>query len=712
LPVHRLQTTKNISYGGFIAQFFLWQKAVNLVPVWGLILVPITGFLLRTTSHFVMQLGYGLLLSTFVLYFLQDLLKRRIRLDDNYIFFGFKAVPIKTISTIDIIYGKNKFLPANLAIIGLSGQRLTLSLSGLSEQSIETLVRHLQARNSNLKTTAVLSTLVKCRQTKQKPLDTGEVLELPYQARQSISESIDVFKSTAQKWMRVGPLLACVLLAPMWICLLATLYLGANHTSWDPMQSLNLFQFLQNLGVGAGVLLVSALAPVTLLAVASAQLLGKNELVTLLTTAGFIVGVFLYTQRLLWRPNILIADTKGLKLAMRLGEVSLPIAGVPWSHVVRASLHSTSGKSGKIRIAKRDGKEFDLDLSAITPSNRGLLLKRIEKLVPSCQIDPDLSQSMLPGSEQSYTELWLQSLNLTPERKTLEPLEPGQVVGDNRFEILRSLGVGGQGTAYLCRFVDSTEAKTVVLKETIIPIFADSAVRRKALERFEKEAKLLKSLKYDGIVSLLDYFVEDHRAYLVLEHIDGSTLRELIQRDGPLTEDQVKDIALQMCDILTFLHTHSVVHRDFTPENLILNSKGRLKLIDFNVAHQVQSGATGTIVGKHAYLPPEQFRGKATTQSDLYALGATLFFLLTGSDPEPISQSSPIAKTSQISAHLDQIVRHATTLQLNKRYQTAGEIASEILSSEDKGTILIAATKEGETLSTNVREKAEVSEHG
>ncbi len=99
------------------------------------------------------------------------------------------------------------------------------------------------------------------------------------------------------------------------------------------------------------------------------------------------------------------------------------------------------------------------------------------------------------------------------------------------------------------------------------------------------------------------------------------------------------------CGLLDLLHANSIVHRDFTPDNLILNSKGQLKLIDFNVAQQIQEGSTGTIVGKHAYVPPEQFRGKATSQSDLYAFGATMFYLLTGKDPEPISQSIPSAET-------------------------------------------------------------------
>jgi serine/threonine-protein kinase len=308
----------------------------------------------------------------------------------------------------------------------------------------------------------------------------------------------------------------------------------------------------------------------------------------------------------------------------------------------------------------------------------------------------------------------LQSLAQAPERKTLDPLEPGQLIAEDRFEVIRRLGVGGQGTAYLCRDLSKKGTDTVVLKETIVPVFVESTVRRNALERFEQEAKMLKSLNSDSIVKLLDYFIEDHRAYLVLEHIDGCTLRELVFRDGPLAEDQVRDIAVQMCKILETLHAQSIVHRDFTPDNLILNAKGKLKLIDFNVAQQIQEGSTGTIVGKHAYLPPEQFRGKATAQSDLYAFGATLHFLLTGTDPEPISQSSPASISADVSSSMDQMVKHATALQLNRRFQTAAEIEKALLSEEADDKVLDHQdpVRDGSTISLKVTEMEEADVHG
>jgi len=248
-----------------------------------------------------------------------------------------------------------------------------------------------------------------------------------------------------------------------------------------------------------------------------------------------------------------------------------------------------------------------------------------------------------------------------------------------RYQILGAIGVGGQGSAYTA--LDRIENTTVVLKEFILPVYVNVKVRKSALEQFENEAKILRQLNSDQIVKLLDFFVEDHRAYLVLEHIEGTSLRNLVEKQGPVAEVKVRQLAVQMCAILEYLHNLQppVIHRDFTPDNLILRSDGTLKLIDFNVAQQVEETTTGTVVGKHAYLPPEQFRGETTTQSDLYALGATLYYLLTGEDPEPISSSRPTDKVSTVSQGLSDIVTHANAVSEDNRYKTAEEIRKDIV---------------------------------
>lgn len=672
-----MQRTRIISYGDPKSHLFLWQKAFYLVPAWAVLIIPVAGLICHMLGPTAMQVGHVAILSLLTCYFFQDLLKRKIRFDDENIFFGFSIIPIKDLIGVSVSYKKHKFLPDCLVLQRASGPNLRLVIAGLRQEDIAVLLKHLQTRNSNLTTAAVLPALVKCRELTQKLPDLSTPLMVPYHEQQVVSESTEIFKSTALQWARVGPVIAFVACAPVWLSILSGMFTTLSPHYWEQMRSLTAQKTLSDLSTGLNHAILTNVGQAS----DSIKHFASTPWVAFCTSA-LIVGLVFYL-RVLLRPNNLVANNTGLKLLFCFGNISIPVRSISWAQIKGATLRRLPGRAGatamKIRFTKMNEKYFDLNLAALTNEHRSFLLKRIEKQCPTCQIDPELSQSMQPKSERSYTELWLQSLTQAPERKTLDPLQPGQVIGENRFEVLKQLGVGGQGTAYLCIDLLSDSGVTVVLKESVLPTFVDHAVRRKTLERFEQEAKLLKPLDSSHIVKLLDYFVEDHRSYLVLEYIEGCTLRELIEREGPVDQARAFDIALQMCDILKLLHEHAIVHRDFAPDNLILRNDGKLKLIDFNVAQQIQTGATGTIVGKHAYLPPEQFRGKPTTQSDLYAMGATLFFLLTGRDPEPISQSSPAAVNPNISAELDQIVKRATALQASSRYQTANEVASDLL---------------------------------
>ena len=697
---HSVQT---IGYGDVLAQLLLWQKAFLVVPIWGLIAIPIAGFVCRAIGGFAPELGYGVMLCLCLNYFFVDLLKRKIRIDDDYIYFGYRVIPIRSLTGIDVNYKKGKLLPSSITVKNETGNDLKLSLTGISEKNIGALLKHLEVRNSNLVTAPVLNTLIKCRHSKKRMmLETADRMQLPYHSKKIIGESFEVFKQSAGQWIRVGPVITCIIFGPMWIGFFSNLYTSLNPNSWQQLQTIGLHQFLQKFFEALSRWLANEVGKASL----AAETLSNNP-VMMVIAGGAILALVIYVLQIAFRPNSLVADKLGIQLLLRLGSTSIPVKSIAWSQIKSAGLFKPGQNAGsqtwKIRLTKTDDQVFDIDLSALMHADRSLLLKRMEKMVPDCQIDYELSQSMRPHAAHSYTEIWLQSLSQAPERKTLEPLQPGQTICDNRYEVMRSIGVGGQGTAYLCKDLNAKDqSSTVVLKETIIPVFGDDSIRRKSLESVEKESRLLKSLDSPGIVKLMDHFVEDHRAYLVLEHIDGSSLRDAVQNNGPMTSEQTHDLALQMCDILKVLHSNGVVHRDFTPDNLILNSKGKLKLIDFNVAQQLQGGSTGTIVGKHAYLPPEQFRGKATSQSDLYAFGATLFYLLTGCDPEPISQSTPRETNDQVDARMNDIVKRSTALQTSNRYQSAEDIEKDLLSTPKQETIITSSTAQ----------KIKVVEHG
>lgn len=361
-------------------------------------------------------------------------------------------------------------------------------------------------------------------------------------------------------------------------------------------------------------------------------------------------------------------------------------ANIPWSEITSLRLKekktSTSALDHEMAVQCGSEHPLKLRLGAIpTIEERDRVLQALQMYAPAVPREAKLVQALEAPPDHSYLEVWLQALSAPPKRERLQPLHEGAMLEDGSFKVVSQLGVGGQGTAYLA--LDRNGCK-VVLKEFILPVYVDIAVLRQSLEKFEHEARMLQRLDHDQVVKLREVFVEDHRGYLVLEHIDGMSLRQKVEKEGALSQDQVKDLAKQMCTILDYLHSMSppVVHRDFTPDNLILRKDGTLKLVDFNVAQQKDVTATGTVVGKHAYLPPEQFRGHPTTQSDIYAMGATLYYLLTADDPEPISVAHPKHAVESLDQALDDFVAKATTLDPALRYATA-ELALRDLQAQE-----------------------------
>lgn len=393
------------------------------------------------------------------------------------------------------------------------------------------------------------------------------------------------------------------------------------------------------------------------------------------------------------QPTHLAIGAQGIRLLYN--RLPKPIEKfVPWEKVTRLSLEKAQGKTSPLdnAVYVHAGPLVPLKLrlgNIPTVEERAKVLDGIERWGASIPRDAEVVQALELPADHSYTELWLQALAAPPKRERLQPLIEQASLQNGRYSINAQLGVGGQGTAYVALDNERGVGETVVLKEFILPVYVDINVRRKSLEKFEHEARILQQMDHPQIVKLIDFFIEDHRGYLVLEHIDGASLREVVIAEGALSEGRVTDLALQMCTMLEYLHslTPPVVHRDFTPDNLILRKDGTLKLVDFNVAQQTESTQTGTVVGKHAYLPPEQFRGQPEPRSDIYAMGATLFYLLTGQDPEPISQSHPQEVKPDISTTMNYIVQRTTNLDPVLRYDTAGELRTELESIPKSGSV-------------------------
>lgn len=222
-------------------------------------------------------------------------------------------------------------------------------------------------------------------------------------------------------------------------------------------------------------------------------------------------------------------------------------------------------------------------------------------------------------------------------------LAPGTVL-QSRYCIVRPLGKGGMGAVY--EATDSRLETTVAIKEA----FSTDVRLRK---QFEQEARLLARLHHPALPRVTDYFTEVDRVFLVMQFIAGDDLAEIIARQpGPLPRNTVVAWADQLLDALIYLHTRErqIVHRDIKPHNLKLTGDGRIALLDFGLAKTESSSgnSSSSVFGfTRRYSPPEQMKDQGTSpQSDIYALGATLYHLLTGvKPPDALVRMAAIAKS-------------------------------------------------------------------
>lgn len=280
------------------------------------------------------------------------------------------------------------------------------------------------------------------------------------------------------------------------------------------------------------------------------------------------------------------------------------------------------------------------------------------------------------AATSSFTKLWLEQLNEQPMMAAMGLLSCGDIEEDYLVEA--QVGCGGQAVIYKAEKLGS--GKKVALKEFFLPVDGGRETRVKALQNIENEARLLQQLNHCQIVRFVDAFSTATRAYLVTEYIEGESLRRYVQRRGALSEQEVVTIAIQLCDILSYLHEQQppVIHRDFSPDNLMFQPNGQVVLIDFNVAERLEAERAHTVVGKQSYIAPEQFRGSPGIGSDVYSLGCVMYWLLTGEDPEAISVSHPGKADNGVSLQLDNIVANATRLTLSERYSTVQAVRDDL----------------------------------
>ena len=264
----------------------------------------------------------------------------------------------------------------------------------------------------------------------------------------------------------------------------------------------------------------------------------------------------------------------------------------------------------------------------------------------------------------------------------------GKLIG-KRYEILEKIGNGGMATVY--------KAQDTVLKRYVaVKVLREEfTTDEEFIRRFNTEAQSAASLAHPNIVSIYDVGTEDNIYYIVMELIQGKTLKEIIDEDGVLPWKWSLDIAIQIASALEVAHKNNIVHRDIKPHNIIITEDGVAKVTDFGIAKAVSNStitAFGTTIGSVHYFSPEHARGGYTdAKSDLYSLGVVMYEMLTGRVPfdadTPVSIAlkhmqekpiEPIKLNPAIPYSVNKIIMKAMEKDLNLRYQSATEMLKDL----------------------------------
>ena len=265
----------------------------------------------------------------------------------------------------------------------------------------------------------------------------------------------------------------------------------------------------------------------------------------------------------------------------------------------------------------------------------------------------------------------------------------GQKIND-RYEIIRSIGEGGMANVYLG--YDTILDRNVAIKV----LRGDLAGDEKFVRRFQREALSASSLAHPSIVEMYDVGVDDGLYFIVMEYVDGKTLKQLIKKRGNLTLSEAIDIMLQLTDGMSHAHDSYIIHRDLKPQNIMIKDDGQIKITDFGIAmalNSTQLTQTNSVMGSVHYLPPEQASGKGSTiKSDIYSMGIIFYELLTGSLPFRGDNAVEIAlkhmrdplpslrqENSNIPQSIENIILKATAKNPKNRYEDARSMHDDLL---------------------------------
>lgn len=265
-------------------------------------------------------------------------------------------------------------------------------------------------------------------------------------------------------------------------------------------------------------------------------------------------------------------------------------------------------------------------------------------------------------------------------------LKAGTILGD-RYEIMKRIGAGGMADVYMAK--DERLSRFVAIKVLKEEFSSDDGFLRK----FDKEAQAVAGLIHPNIINVFDVGVEGDIHYIVMELGDGITLKEYIKNKRRLTAAETVDFSIQIAEAIGCAHDHKIIHRDIKPQNILVSSHGAIKVTDFGIAKAANSNTmTATAIGSVHYLSPEQARGGfSDSRSDIYALGITMYEMVTGRVPFDHENGVTIALmhlqndvippqeiNSEIPKSLEKIILKCLAKKPEERYQNAQELVIDL----------------------------------
>ena len=283
-------------------------------------------------------------------------------------------------------------------------------------------------------------------------------------------------------------------------------------------------------------------------------------------------------------------------------------------------------------------------------------------------------------------------------------LLPGTSLFDGKYIIEKKIGSGGFGITYLAKH--STLEKLYAIKEFFINGFnirnnksnhVDlSGIEVKSFEklrqRFFDEARTMAKLNHDAVVKVLDIFNENGTSYMVMPFIQGITLQNMVEKNGPFEYELAVNYIVQICEALSYIHSKGILHRDVTPDNVIVKPDQKIVLIDFGSARKFTNDMTQrhTAIVKQGFAPMEQYSATSHkgAYTDLYSLGAVFYYILTGKRPMDATErvnskiKEPIELNPEIPEQINAVIMKAMEMDSQSRYQSADEMIHDIMSGE------------------------------